>query len=80
MAGTTSSSHPDPKDYTTATLEWNKCNVGTLGLLQATISSVIWQDYLLDSEAHEIWTKLEARFGKAGGAMTYLQLVNMVNI
>ena len=78
--GSTSSTHPDPKDYATAKVEWNKCNAGALGLLQATISSVIWQDYLLDSEAHDIWTKLETRFRKAGGAVTYLQLVNMVNI
>ena len=51
-----------------------------LGLIQATTSLVIWQDYLLDSEAHVIWTKLEARFGKARGVTMYLQLVNMVNL
>ena len=49
-------------------------------MIQATTSPVIWQDYLLDGEAHTIWMKLEARYGKAGGATTYLQLVNMVNI
>ena len=54
--------------------------MGALGLLQATTSPVIWQDYLLDSKAHVIWTKLETRFRKVGGAVTYLQLVNMVNI
>ena len=54
--------------------------MGALGLLQATILPVIWQDYLLDSEAHVIWTKLDTRLGKVEGAMTYLQLVNMVNI
>ena len=52
-----------------------------MGLLQTTTSPVIWQDCLLDSEAHVIWSKLETRFRKAGGgAVTYLQLVNMVNI
>ena len=76
----TGTSHPDPKDYAIAKAEWNKRNAGVLGLIQATTSLVIWQDYLLDSEASIIWTKLEARFGQAGGAMTYLQLVNMVNI
>ena len=73
-------SHPDLKDYTVAKVEWNKQNVDVLGLLQATTLPVIWQDYLLDSEAHIIWTKLETKFGKVGGAVTYLQLVNMVNI
>ena len=54
--------------------------MGALGLLQATILPVIWQDYLLDSKAHVIWTKLDTRFSKTWGATTYLQLVNMVNI
>ena len=51
-----------------------------LGIIQATTLPVIWQDFLLDGEAYVIWMKLETRFGKAGGATTYLQLVNMVNI
>ena len=41
--------------------------MGALGRIQATTSPVIWQNYLLDGEAHIIWTKLEARFRKAGG-------------
>ena len=50
----TGTSHPDPKDYAIAKTEWNKQNVGALGLLQATISPVVWQDYLIDSKAHVI--------------------------
>ena len=77
--GLTTSSHPDPKGYTVAKVDWNKRN-GALGLIQATTLPVIWQDFLSYSEAHALWAELEKRFGKVGGAMTYLQLVNMVNI
>ena len=74
--GLTTSSHPDPKDYTIAKVDGNKKNGGALGLIQATTSPVIWQDFLL----YALWAELEKRFGKAGGATTYLQLVKMVNI
>ena len=65
----TGTSHPDPKDYAVAKAEWNKQNAGELGLIQATTLPVIWQDYLLDGEAHVLWTKLETRFGKVGGRL-----------
>ena len=63
----TTTTYPDAKDFAIAKADWNKRNAGALGLIQATTSPVIWQDYLSDSEAHMIWTKLEARFGKAEG-------------
>ena len=51
-----------------------------LGLIQATISNVIWQKYKSLSTAKEVLDALETKFGAAGGAQTYLQLVNMVKI
>ena len=59
--------------YTAAKTVWNKKNAQALGLMQATILPVIWQ-------SGSLWDALETCFGKAGGAATYLQLVNMVKI
>ena len=58
----------------------NKKNAQALGLMQATVSPVIWQDYNQYSVAKDLFDALEVTFGKAGGASTYLQLVNMVKI
>ena len=38
----------------------------------------IWQDFLSYSRVNLLWVELENHFRKAGGATTYLQLVNMV--
>ena len=73
-------SHPDPKEFAIAKVDWTKQNGGAHGLIQATMSPVIWQNFLSLCEAHLLWTELKKRFGKAGGTTTYLQLVNMVNI
>ena len=59
---------------------WNKKNGQALGLMQTTVSAVIWQDYSQHGIAKDLYNALEAAFGKAGGALTYLQLVNMVKI
>ena len=66
--------------YSTAKTIWSKKNAQGLGLIQATISPVIWQDYQHLSTAKELLDALEATFGAVGGASTYLQLVNMVKI
>ena len=47
---------------------------------QATVSPVVWQDYDHYGVAKNLFNALEATFRKAGGASTYLQLVNMVKI
>ena len=65
--GSNTSSHPDPKEYIATKTKWNKWNMGALGLIQATTSPVIWQDFLSYSEAHLLWAKLEKRFRKVGG-------------
>ena len=59
---------------------WNKKNVQGLGLMQGTISPVIWQDYWHLGTTQEMLDALEATFRAAGGALTYLQLSNMVKI
>ena len=66
--------------YTAAKTIWDQKNSQGLGLIQATISNVIWQRYETLPTAKQILDGLEAEFGAAGGAQTYLQLVNMVKI
>ena len=59
---------------------WNKKNAQVLGLMQATASPVIWQNYVQYGIANDLFDALETEFGKVAGASTYLQLVNMVKI
>ena len=66
--------------YTAAKTIWDQKNSQGLGLIQATISNVIWQRYETLPTAKQILDGLETEFGAAGGAQTYLQLVNMVKI
>ena len=66
--------------YQTAKAVWNKKNGQALGLMQSTVSDVIWQNYNHIGVAKDLFDALEAAFSKAGGALTYLQLVNMVEI
>ena len=65
--------------YTAAKAIWSKDTQG-LGLIQATISNVLWQKHQSLGTAKEVLDALEAKFGAAGEAQTYLQLVNMVKI
>ena len=66
--------------YTAAKAIWSKKNAQGLGLIQATISNILWQKNQSLGTAKEVLDALEAKFGAAGGAQTYLQLVNMVKI
>ena len=66
--------------YNAAKTLWDQKNSQGLGLIQATITNVIWQWYENLPTAKEILDGLETKFGAAGGAQTYLQLVNMVKI
>ena len=70
----------DLATYNAAKAVWNKKNTQVLGLMQATVSPVIWQDYNQYGVAKDLFNVLEATIRKAGGASTYLQLVNMVKI
>ena len=67
ITGSTTSTHPNAKEYAIAKVDWNKGNGGALGLIQATTSPVIWQDLLSYSEAHAFWAELEKRSRKVGG-------------
>ena len=66
--------------YNAAKILWDQKNYQGLGLIQATITNVIWQWYETLPTAKEILDGLNTKFGAAGGAQTYLQLVNMVKI
>ena len=66
--------------YNATKILWDQKNSQGLGLIQATITNVIWQWYENLPTAKEILDGLETEFGAAGGAQTYLQLVNMVKI
>ena len=57
--------------YTAAKTVWSKKNVQGLGLIQATISNIIWQKHQLLGTAKEVLDALEAAFGAAGGAQTH---------
>ena len=65
----------DQTAYITMKAIWSKKNAQGLGLIQATISNVIWQKHQSLPTSKEVLDALEAKFRKAGGAQTYLQLV-----
>ena len=48
--------------------------------MQTTIATVIWQKYKTQGVTKDIYDDLETTYGQAGGALTYLQLVNLVKI
>ena len=53
--------------YNTAKAIWSKKNAQGLGLIQATVSPVIWQNYQTLGTAKEVLDTLEAEFGAVGG-------------
>ena len=60
-------SQADLTAYNTAKTIWNKKNAQALGLMQATISPVIWQDFVTYGKVKELWGTLETCFRKVGG-------------
>ena len=76
----TSTTTTDLAIYNAAKSIWNKKNAQALGLMQTTVSPVIWQNYTQYGVASDLLDMLQAKFGKAWGALTYLQLINMVKI
>ena len=70
----------DRTSYKAAKAVWNKKNGQALGLMQTTVASVIWQKYETQGVAKDIYDVLETAYGQARGALTYLQLVNLVKI
>ena len=53
--------------YITAKAIWSKKNTQGLGLIQATVSNVIWQKHKSLGTAKEVLDALETKFGSAGG-------------
>ena len=48
--------------------------------MQTTVSAVIWQNYKMHGIAKDMYDALETAYRQAGGAVTCLQLVNMVKM
>ena len=53
--------------YTTAKAIWSKKNAQGLGLIQATVSNVIWQKHESLGTTKEVLDALETEFGAVGG-------------
>ena len=68
MTGATGT-HPDAKEFTIAKADWNKRNGGALGLMQATISPVMWQNFVSYGKVHLPWAELKKQYGKVGGGL-----------
>ena len=64
--------------FTKSLSEWNKMNSTALGLIQGKLNPALWPDYVDVGDAATFWTRLETKYGKAGGANTYLQFVGMI--
>ena len=53
--------------YATTKAVWSKKNAQGLGLIQATVSNVIWQKYQSLGTAKEVLNALETKFRAVGG-------------
>ena len=77
---------PTAATQTSATLlveelaAWTKKNSTALGVIQGKTSPAIWPDFVNHTEAAMLWTALETKYGKAGGATTYLQVVSLYKV
>ena len=61
--------------FTKSLSEWNKMNSTALGLIQGKLNPALWPDYVDVGDAATFWTRLETKYGKAGGACQNLSLV-----
>ena len=59
---------------------WTKKNSTALGVIQGKTSPAIWPNFVNHAEAATLWTALETKYGKAGGATTYLQGVSLYKV
>ena len=59
---------------------WTKKNSTALGVIQGKTSLAIWHDFTNHMEAATLWAALETKYGKAGGATTYLQVVSLYKV
>ena len=59
---------------------WTKKKSTALGVIQGKTSPAIWPNFVNHTEAAMLWTALETKYGKAGGATTYLQVVSLYKV
>ena len=59
---------------------WTKNNSTALGVIQGKTSPAIWPNFVNHAEAATLWAALETKYGKAGGATTYLQVVSLYKV
>ena len=78
VQGTGAGQISDATLFTKTLFEWNKMNSTALGLIQGKLNPALWPDYIDVGDAATFWTCLETKYGKAGGANTYLQFVGMI--
>ena len=78
VQGTAPRQISDAALFARSLFEWNKMNSMALGLIQGKLNPVLWPNYIDVGDAATFWTCLETKYGKAGGANTYLQFVGMI--
>jgi len=69
----------DNEKRPSAQAKWNTKNSEALSLLQMYTTSTIWATINSEILASDAFQKLKTRFKKAGGAQTYLQLINCIH-
>ena len=78
MQGTAPGQISDAALFAKSLFEWNKMNSMALGLIQRKLNPVLWPNYVDVGDVATFWIHLETKYGKAGGANTYLQFVRMI--
>ena len=78
VQGTAPRQISDAALFAKSLFEWNKMNSMALGLIQGKLNPALWPNYIDVGNAATFWTHLETKYGKAGGANTYLQFVGMI--
>ena len=76
----TAATQPDATLLAAELAAWTKKNSTALGVLQGKMSSAIWPEFENHVMADTLWTALENKYGKAGGATTYLQVVSLYKV
>ena len=76
----TAATQPDATLLAAELVAWTKKNSTVLGVLQGKMSSAIWPEFENHVMADTLWTALENKYGKAGGATTYLQVVSSYKV
>ena len=76
----TATTQPDTTLLATELAAWTKKNSTALGVIQGKTSLAIWPEFINHATADTLWTTLVTKYGKAGGATTYLQVVSLYKV